>query len=66
LDEVYTQKYYMQTWCRIKSDGGCFAGCRLLRCSRKTKGVGGTIKLNRRTINLFKNAVSNVQNSVYM
>jgi hypothetical protein len=56
----------MPTWYRIKSDGGCFARLDLLRCNRKTKGVGGTIKLNRRTINLFKNAVSNVQNSVYM
>ena len=36
------KKYYMPTWYLIKSDGGCFAGWSLLRCSRKTKGVGGT------------------------
>ena len=47
------KKYYMPTWYLIKSDGGCFAGWSLLRCSRKTKGVGGTIKLKRRTIKLI-------------
>jgi hypothetical protein len=46
------KKYYVATWYRIKSDGGCFAGWSLLRCSRKAKGVGGTIKLKRRTIKL--------------
>ena len=34
-------KYYFAAWYQIKSDGGCFAGWSLLRCSRKAKGVGG-------------------------
>lgn len=46
----------MTTWYRYFCDGGCFASVDLLRCSRKTKGVGGH----------FENEVSNVQNSVYM
>jgi hypothetical protein len=49
-------KIIFALWYLQKSDGGCFAGWSLLRCSRKTKGVGGN----------FENAVSNVQNSVYM
>ena len=46
-------KIIFALWYLQKSDGGCFAGISLLRCSRKTKGVGGTIKLKRRTIKLI-------------